>query len=423
MSDEGSPRTQHAMALLRWALLVAVTALASASLYRAWGPLPDRAPAAATRARYFCPMHPQITADAPGECPICHMALERVDEARHDAPAHAPTPADASTDASAVVPVMLTLDRQQLGGVASEPVRREGTRDPLRVPAVIEAREGGRAEVRVRAPGFVERLAVRETGVAVAAGQVLAWVYSPQVFQAEREFLTARRWASQPEVAAAARQALELLGMDARDIDAMAARNEPLRAVPLRAPAAGHVVRTAAVLGQYATPESALYELADLSRVWAVASVWERDLPRVRVGATVRFVSQGGAERAARVALVEPSVSAETRAARVRLELANPGTALRPGMYGEADLPALDGGGALTVPRDAVIDTGTARYVFVQRDAQSFDPRTIRTGALLGERWEVLDGLTEGERVVSRGAFLVDSESRLRAALAGGGAR
>ncbi len=421
MSDEGSPRMQHAMALLRWALLVAVTALASVSLYRAWGPLPERAAPAAARARYFCPMHPQITADAPGECPICHMALERVDEARHDAPTRAP--ADASTDASAVVPVMLTLDRQQLGGVASEPCLREGTRDPLRVPAVIEAREGGRAEVRVRAPGFVERLAVRETGVAVAAGQVLAWVYSPQVFQAEREFLTARRWGSQPEVAAAARQALELLGMDARDIDAMAASGEPVRAVPLRAPAAGHVVRTAAVLGQYATPESALYELADLSRVWAVASVWERDLPRVRVGATVRFVSQGGAERAARVALVEPSVSAETRAARVRLELANPGTALRPGMYGEAYLPALDGGGALTVPRDAVIDTGTARYVFVQRDAQSFAPRTIRTGALLGERWEVLDGLTEGERVVSRGAFLVDSESRLRAALAGGGAR
>jgi Cu(I)/Ag(I) efflux system membrane fusion protein len=318
---------------------------------------------------------------------------------------------------------MLTLDRQQLGGVASEPVRREGTHDPLRVPAVIEAREGGRAEVRVRAPGFVERLAVRETGVLVAAGQVLAWVYSPQVYQAERELLTARGWAAQPELAAAARQSLELLGMAPRDIDAMLAAGVAWRAIPLRANASGHVVRTAAVLGQYATPEAPLYELADLSRVWAVASVWERDLPRVRVGAAVRFVSHGGVERAARVALVEPGVAAETRAARVRLELANPGTALRPGMYGEATFPPAGGVGALTVPRDAVIDTGTARYVFVHRDGQSFEPRTVRTGALMGERWEVLDGLAEGERVVSRGAFLVDSESRLRAALAGGGAR
>ncbi len=419
MSDV-SPRAQSVMAVVRWAILVAVTALASVALYRAWGPLPDRAGPPTARARYFCPMHPQITADAPGECPICHMALERLDD---DHAAHMPTTPAPDAAVATVVPVMLTLDRQQLGGVASEPVRREGTSDPMRVPAVIEAREGGRAEVRVRAAGFVERLAVRETGVAVMAGQVLAWVYSPQVYQAERELLTARRWGTQPELVAAARQSLELLGMAPRDIDAMLAAGEPVRAVPLRATAGGHVVRTAAVLGQYATPESALYELADLSRVWAVASVWERDLPRVRVGSTVRFVSQGGVERSARVALVETSVSTETRAARVRLELANPGMGLRPGMYGEATFPALGGVGALTVPRDAVIDTGTARYVFVHRDGQSFEPRTIRTGGLLGERWEVLDGLAEGERVVSRGAFLVDSESRLRAALAGGGAR
>jgi len=417
-----SPRAQSVVGLVRWAILVAVTALASVALYRAWGPLPDRAAPAAARARYFCPMHPQITADAPGQCPICHMALERVDD-RHGDHAHAPSAPAPDAAVTGVVPVMLTLDRQQLGGVASEPVRREGTRDPLRVPAVIEAREGGRAEVRVRAPGFVERLAVRETGVAVAQGQVLAWVYSPQVYQGQRELLTARGWGTQPELVAAARQSLDLLGMDPRDIDAMLAAGVALRAVPLRATAGGHVVRTAAVLGQYATPEAALYELADLSRVWAVASVWERDLPRVRVGATVGFVSHGGVERAARVALVETSVSAETRAARVRLELANPGLALRPGMYGEATFPALGGAAALTVPRDAVIDTGSARYVFVHRDAQSFEPRTIHTGALLGERWEVLDGLSEGERVVSRGAFLVDSESRLRAALAGGGAR
>ncbi len=416
MSDDASPRMQRAMALVRWALLVAVTALASASLYRAWGPVPERAGPAAARARYFCPMHPQITADGPGECPICHMALEPLDRAGAAAPPAAP-PADAAT----LVPVMLTLDRQQLGGVVSEPVRRESAGEALRVPAVIEAREGGRAEVRVRAPGFVERLAVRETGVAVTAGQVLAWVYSPQVYQAQRELLTARRWGAQPEVAVAAREALELLGVDPRDVDALVARGEPLRALPLRAPAAGHVVRTAAVLGQYATPEAALYELADLARVWAVASVWEGDLARVRVGATVRFATHGGVAREARVALVEPGVAAETRAARVRLELANPGTALRPGMLGDAWLPAREVAGALTVPRDAVIDTGTARYVFIHRDGGSFAPRTIRTGALAGERWEVLEGLAEGERVVSRGAFLVDSESRLRAALTGGG--
>jgi Cu(I)/Ag(I) efflux system membrane fusion protein len=412
---------QAAMALLRWMLLVAVTALASVALYRTWGPLPDRANEPSISGhRYYCPMHPQIVGDVPGECPICHMALERLDQTRgNDHPAStALSPPGAVPE---VVPVMLSLDRQQLGGVVSEPARREDLQHPLRAPAIIEAREGHRAEVRVRAPGFVERLAVRETGVFVAAGQVLAWVYSPQVFQAERELLTARRWNSQSEIAAAARQSLELFGMDRRDIDAMLESGEALRAVPLRAPMAGHVLRTTAVLGQYATPDNALYELADLSRVWAVASVWERDLRRVRVGTPVRFVSQGGVEREARVVLVEPGVSEETRAARVRLELANPGLTLRPGMYGEALFPMFEGHGVLTIPRDAVIDTGTNRYVFVHRDDQSFVPRSIRTGALVGERWEVLEGIAEGERVVSRGAFMVDSESRLRAALTGGG--
>lgn len=439
MNDDS--RRVKVMALVRWALLVAVTAVASVTLYRYWGPLPERG-GAVTTARYYCPMHPQVTSAAPGECPICHMALEPIPAERTQSHAHTMTPPESPRDAEVapdgalegVVPVMLTLDRQQLVGVVSEVVRRGDARSELRVPAVIEAPETSLAQVRVRAPGFIERIAVRETGVEVTQGQVLAWVYSPQVYQTQQELLTASRWASPgadaragsvATMASAARQSLELLGVAPTDIETILRTGNALRAVPLRAPVAGWVLRREAVLGLYATPETELYRIADLSRVWIIASVHERDLARVSLGLSGRFVATAaGIEtpRVARVTLVEPSVSVETRTARVRLELPNPSLALRPGQFGDVIFDAiLDAGAAdrgWTIPRDAVIDTGRQQYVFVERGNGLFEPRAVRVGSLVGERWEVLEGLVEGERVVTRGAFMVDSESRLRAALA-----
>jgi membrane fusion protein, copper/silver efflux system len=431
MSAGPSKRALAVMAVVRWVLLVAMTALAGASVYRFWGPLPERA--GAVRARFYCPMHPQITSPTPGECPICHMQLEAIPEERRGAPLAAHVDAETTHDAGVVdhlVEVTLSLGRQQLGGVASEPVRASGTLAELRVPAVVEVAEGARSEVRLRAPGFLERVAVRESGVTVTAGQPLAWVYAPQLFQTQQELLNASRWTGQlggaraTDVAAASRQSLELLGMSPVDIDAMLAAGAPMRAVPLRATTSATVMRVAALPGLYATPDVALYELADLRRVWIVATVWERDLVGLRRGAMARFTTGGGVAVSARVLLIETAVSTESRAARVRLEATNAAMTLRPGTYGEVVWVGTTGGAAkLEVPRDAVIDTGLERYVFVQTGDATFAPRRVRVGALTGDRWEVLDGLRDGERVVSRGTFMVDSESRLRAALARGGAR
>jgi Cu(I)/Ag(I) efflux system membrane fusion protein len=189
--------------------------------------------------------------------------------------------------------------------------------------------------------------------------------------------------------------------------------------VPIRAPIGGYVTRYAAVLGQYATPEMTLYELSDLSRVWIVASLYERDLARVRRGMAAQFAAAGESAPPieARVEIIEPSVGAETRTARVRLSVANPSMRLRPGQYGDVTF-ALPGTASLVVPRDAVADTGAAQYVFVDSGGGRFEPRRVRTGVLAGEDLEVIDGLREGERVVARGSFMVDSESRLQAALA-----
>ena len=456
-----SRRRLRAMAAVRWLLLLAITALAVHSVWTTWGPSHEHR--ATEPDRYYCPMHPQIRSPDPGECPICHMRLEPIPRERQQPVATSTPPSDAAVttgagatgaDAAAapasvsgddagplqgVVPVTVTLDRQQLIGVTTAPVARHTISQQLRVPGVVEVPENMVAHVHVRSAGYIERVAVRTTGVRVARGEPLAWVYSPQIYQTEQELLTAHRWAAervpgsaaptdaaphvntlQPtEVEAAARRSLELLGVDPSDIDAILRAGTPLRAVPLRAPIAGYVTRFAAVLGAYAMPETTLYEIADLSRVWVVASLYERDVSRVRPGLPARFVTPGvpGGPWSARITLIEPEVSASTRTARVRLEATNPGMALHPGQYGDVVFN-LTASTTLAVPRDAVIDTGTQQYVFVDRGEGRFEPRPVRTSALVGDLLEVAEGVREGERVVVRGNFMLDSESRLQASLA-----
>lgn len=452
---EAPPRGVRVMAVVRWLLLLAVTALAATTVWRFWGP-GARVRADHREAVYYCPMHPEIRSPDPGVCPICYMNLEPIPADRRQAtgPMSAaldagatvaladsgPSPGDhptGATDGAAlpnVVAITLTLDRQQLAGVSTALVERRPLQQALRVPGVVEASENAVAQVHVRAAGFLERVDVRATGTAVTRGQTLAWLYSPQIYQAQLELLVAHRGNTPPaqtdpalggaalptlDTVPTACRRLALLGMSEADIDAVVRRGEPMRAVPLRAPAGGYVTRLTAVLGQYATPEMTLYELTDLSRVWVVASLFEHDLARVRRGGAAQFVTPETLTRpiAARIELIEPTVSNVTRTARVRLTVANPAMRLRPGQYGDV-LFALPASDALVVPRDAVINTGRHQYVFVASGEGRFEPRPVRTGALVEEGTQVLEGLRQGERVVVRGAFMIDAESRLQASFA-----
>ncbi len=431
MSD-ASPRSLAVMGALRWALVIAVTALSTSAMLHFWGPRPGASDP--STARYWCPMHHQVREDRPGTCPICHMALVPIDDAPEQPDTHAHDAPDGGV--AGVVPVTLTLDRAQNGGVASSPAREADENADITAPAVVEAPERSVVEVHVRASGFVEEAPVRETGVRVSRGQTLARVYLPQALQTQQELLAASRFrpgtgpaaphamesiSAPAELVAAARQNLSLLGMDPTDIDLVLRRGEPMRAFPLRAPVGGYITRRAAVPGAYVTPETTLYEITDLGRVWVIASVDAEDLPRLRRGATATFTPDQGAPVSARVTLIDPSVSLDSRTARVRMELPNPGLALRPGQWGRARFDAPSVANApreLVVPRDAVIDTGDARYVFVDRGDGRYDPRAVALGPRRGDDVVITRGLSLGERVVTRGAFMLDSESRLRASLA-----
>ncbi|HEY6562396.1 MAG TPA: efflux RND transporter periplasmic adaptor subunit [Polyangiaceae bacterium] len=472
---EPPPRGTRTMTVVRWALVVLSVVIAAAAWWSFAGSEPVQAE------RYQCPMHPQVVSDRPGECPICHMDLEPVSESRSQTAATKPKPApsakapvsapaeakviyscpmhpqirsdapgrcpickmplerqspsveDAGASAASdgepslpgdVAPIELALDRAQAIGVRTALAESLHPDGKLRVSAVIEAPERQTARVHVRSAGFVERIAVKDTGVRVQRGQELVAVYSPELFQAQSELLLAKSWGAADRGAATLEQAqgkLELLGMSRAQIAAVLAKNEAVRAISISAPVSGTVVAKNVVLGSYVTPDVLLYEIVDLSSVYLVADVYERDLSQLTLGSAGRFFAPGQSEPVARVQidLVYPSVASDVRARRVRMLLANPKSALAPGQSGfvEFDVPA-QRSGAVWIPRDALIDTGLATYVFVSEGEGRYAPRAVVVAGEQAHRIEIARGLSGGERVVSGATFLIDSESRLQAALA-----
>jgi Cu(I)/Ag(I) efflux system membrane fusion protein len=453
---EKPPRGVRAMAIVRWAILAVALAAAVVTNAR-WLGEGRHEPASAV-ARWYCPMHPQITSDVPGECPICHMTLEPIPPERaagapartgapapsaivaadagatkwtcpmhpqivRDAPGSCPLchmelvplpPSPAATAAVGTTPpgtaqVTLSLDRVQAIGVRT---------------SVVEKRRIDRS-VHARAAGYVERAPVEQTGIRVRRGQELVAIYSPEIYQAEAELLATRAWdgdaAASP--AASARTKLELLGVAPATIDRVIATGKPIRAIPIASPVSGFVVKRGVALGSYVTPETELFSIVDLSRVYVVADVFQRDSAEVAVGARARFVPTVGSARPVEgtIDLVYPTLGAEARTTRVRMTVANRDLALRPGDYGTLELspPARE---ALVVPRDAVVETGEATYVFVAEGQGRFSPRTVAIGAEIDGAIEIRAGLAEGETVVSGATFLLDSESRLEASLAGSSA-
>jgi Cu(I)/Ag(I) efflux system membrane fusion protein len=311
---------------------------------------------------------------------------------------------------------------------------RERLAPAIRTVGFVTAPEAGLVSVTLRFGGWVESLAVGETGRLVERGQVLAAVYSPELLSPQQLFLGALRWGSAAPAATPAqqgageleraRQRLELLGIASQDIDALAKAGQPNLTVNVRSPVRGYVARKSALRGLFVPPGTELFQIADLSTVWVLADVYEGDAGRVKVGqrATVELAAYPGDRFAGRVRFVYPALSPASRTLQARLELENPGTRLRPGMTGEVTLE-LGEADAVVVPRDAVVDTGELQYVFVAEGGGRYAPRRVRTGWSGDGKIALLEGVREGERVVTAATFLLDSESRLRAAVHGGGAR
>jgi Cu(I)/Ag(I) efflux system membrane fusion protein len=273
--------------------------------------------------------------------------------------------------------------------------------------------------VHTRVAGWVEQLDVNTTGELVRAGQPLARIFSQELLSSQTEYIAVRRATAASGIASAVlaggRTRLTVLGMSPAEITEIEQTGEPKRLVTLVAPRSGVVVNRGISVGTAVDPSTPLLTIADLSRVWVLAEVPEAGMAAIRVGSTARleFPASGRDPFPSRVDFLYPTLTERTRTLRVRFSVGNPRGTLRPGLYGNA-IFELPGAMTLTVPRNAVVDTGRQQHVFVSI-GDRFEPRVVTLGVQLADRVEILSGLEAGERIVAAGLFLLDSESRLRA--------
>ena len=306
-----------------------------------------------------------------------------------------------------------------------ETVGRQPLTQTVRAVATIVPDESRIAHVHTRVSGWIEHLDVNTTGEVVRAGQPVAHIFSQELLSSQTEYLSARRHTAasgiSSAVLASGRTRLAVLGMAGPEIEEIERSGQPKRLVTVVAPRSGVVVNRGVTVGTSVDPATTLLTIADLSRVWVLAEVPEASIPAVRIGslAQLDFPASGRPSFTARVDFVYPMLTERTRTLRVRLAASNPTGALRPGLYGAAVFGAA-GQHVITVPRDAVVDTGLQQHVFVAV-GEAFEPRPVTVGVQLADRVEIRAGLKEGERIVAAGVFLLDSESRLRATGGAGG--
>ncbi len=310
--------------------------------------------------------------------------------------------------------ISIPADRQQRIGLTLEPATTTSLGGFVRATGIVEANEQREAHVHSRIMGYVRDLFVNTLGQKVAKGQALYTIYSQDLIVAQQEYLRARQFS--PELAAAARERLRLWEIPDDQIRAIEMKNAPLEKVTVRSPIAGTVIEKNIVKGHFVEPDMMLFRIADLSQVWVIAEVYEYELGRVDVKGTATIRLEGRNESlTAAIDYVYPTVDQASRTVKTRLVLPNPQGDLRPGSFATVELPVA-AGKLLTIPEEAVIDTGVRQVVYVAVGSDRFRPVEVDIGRRADGRAEVRRGLAEGDHVVVSAQFLVDSESRLRAA-------
>jgi len=405
----------------------------------------------AAEQRYTCGMHPQIIKKEPGNCPICGMKLTPV---RANAAAAGATggerkikyykstmmpgevkpgpgrdsmgmdmvPVYSDADTSTQNNIQLdaaTIQRMSLRTAAVErgPVKRE-----IRTVGTVAYNEQGLRDITTKYEGWLEKLHVNTTWTGVKVGDPLFEIYSPDLYNAELNFVLALKGEGEAggPLTRAALARLQLFDIPHEVIDELKRSGAAKRTVVFRAPATGVVIEKMGVAGQMMKPGERIYRLADLSSVWVQAQIYEKDLPYLKNGQAATITTSYGPERKfeGTVQLVLPQVEEQTRAATARIVLANTDGFLRPGMFVEVRFAAQLSADAVLVPDMAVLRSGERNTVFVALEGGFFEPREVKPGARSeGGFYQVLEGLKAGERVVTSGQFMLDSESQLREAI------
>lgn len=332
-----------------------------------------------------------------------------------------------------------SAEKIQKMGVRTEAAALRVLDTTVRAAGRIEPDERRSVTIAPKFEGYVEKLLVNATGQTVMKGQPLLEAYSPDLVAAQREYAIAAQGVqalaqagpdaqrSMQQLADSSLTRLRNWDISEEQIKALAQSGTASRTLTLRSPATGIVVEKKAVQGMRFMPGEALYQVSDLSAVWVVADVFEKDIASIRTGvrATVRVNAYPDKTYSALLSYIYPTLNAETRTVPVRLELSNPSGLLKPGMFAQVDVPVGQRAAVVTVPVSAVLDSGKRQLVLVQLGEPTqgrFEPREVRLGARSDQWAEVVSGVREGEQVVVSANFLIDAESNLQAAVAGMGA-
>lgn len=356
---------------------------------------------------YTCGMHPWVILSEPGDCPICHMELTPIDP-------------DKFTGEIVIDPVVV-----QNMGVRIAPVVTGPLTKTIRTVGTVDYNEQAVRDVNTKVSGWIEKLDVDFVGEKVQAGDPLFGLYSPQLYAAQEEYLLTWRNRNQTPDARnlldAARTRLEYFDIADKQIEQLQKTGEPAKAMTIDSPYTGVVIAKHANEGMKIDPGMQLFRIADLSKVWVLVTLYEYQLPYVKEGmqATMTLPYIPGQVFEGSVIYVYPYLQEKTREAQVRLEFDNPHGTLKPGMFANVTLENTLASTKTLAPRSSIIDTGERQVAFVSLGEGKFEPRNVRMGVQTGDGLvEIIDGLKPGEMVVTSGQFLIDSESKMREALA-----
>ncbi len=355
---------------------------------------------------WTCSMHPQIRKDEPGDCPICGMDLIPL---QNDA---------AVVDENAIA---MSESAIKLAEVQTTVVGKGGLSKELQLYGKIVPNERLLQSQAAHVPGRIDELLVNTTGEQVRRGQLLAKIYSPELITAQKELLEAAALKDKyPALLEAAREKLRNWKLSDQQIDQLQQSGQAQSEFPIYANTSGIVTTLKVAAGDYVSRGMILFEVADLSSVWAEFDAYESDLAWISKNQTVNFTAQAlpGENFSGKVSFIDPMVNAATRVARVRVEVPNPGLKLKPEQFvnGTLSTSTKNQSSELIIPQSAVLWTGTRSVVYVKvpdSEQPSFKMREVTLGSAMKNAWVVKDGLQEGDEVVTNGAFSVDAAAQL----------
>ena len=381
---------------------------------------------------YTCTMHPWVHSKKPGTCPVCAMDLVPVYKSKSQGdqanqagnagaiPSSSIKPSAQPTSHEFDVPV----ERQQQFGVSYAQAKRERLVRTVRTVGLVTADKGRQWMYVPRTDGYVQKLYITSPGQVVEKGQDLMQVYSPDLATSEQELiklLENRDHGAAHDIDQLIQSAKRRLGqwnLTDQQIDDLEKRRISSEYLTLVSPFKGVVEEVPADQGERFSIGQKLISVADLSLVWVWAEFYQNEIPIINVGQTVSITLDSDKSFTGVVAVVNPFISQTQRTTKIRIDLPNPDLQLRPGMYVNADL-SVDLGEGLTVPINAVVPTGSRNIVFLDKGNGKLQPSIVQLGSQVGDAYQVLSGLKEGDRVVASANFLIDAESQVQGALQG----